>query len=416
MNRRTPIALAVAALAAILAAAFLGRSSQPQREDPAAAPSGWLVPALRERVNDVTRLTLTGAGDKALVTLERADGAWKLSERGGYPIDTSKLRSFLLKLADAREVEAKTANPEKYAILGVEDVAKPDAKGVQVELAGLGEPVRLIVGNTAPKGEGTYVRRADDAQSWLVTAALSPEREPAGWLAKDLADLAADRFESVEVTPTQGKPFRIAKAHEGDANFQLADIPKGRTAAAEFTVNEPANALSHLNFDDVAPAAQAEPPENAIHARFAAFDGLVVAATAWEHEGKHYLRLEASSDEAHAARHIEAAQAKAKADYEAELAKAEAAPKAPTEDGGDKPAAEATPAADAPVKPLAVSDPGKDRDERLAHLDKEVRELQARFTGWTFTVPTWKYANFDKKLDDLLLPLEDKPAPAGKGK
>ena len=64
---------------------------------------------------------------------------------------------------------------------------------------------------------------------------------------------------------------------------------------------------------------------------------------------------------------------------------------------------------DAPVKPLAETDPAKDRQNRLADLDKQVAELNARFDGWTFVLPAYKYANFTKPIADLLKPVEAKP-------
>jgi hypothetical protein len=68
---------------------------------------------------------------------------------------------------------------------------------------------------------------------------------------------------------------------------------------------------------------------------------------------------------------------------------------------------------DGPIKPLAVSDAGKDRENRLAALNKEVAELNARFGGWTFVLPAYKYANINKSMEDLLKPLEEKKtAPA----
>jgi hypothetical protein len=38
------------------------------------------------------------------------------------------LRSFLLKLADARRIEAKTSRKESHAALGVEDISDSNAE------------------------------------------------------------------------------------------------------------------------------------------------------------------------------------------------------------------------------------------------------------------------------------------------
>lgn len=402
MNQKTLIGLAVAALIAIVVAIVLNQRSQPRSEG--ATQTQYLAPELREHVNDVSKLVVTGAENKVVATLERGANGWTLAEKGGYAVDTGKLRELLLKLADATLVEQKTANKDKYAVLGVEDVDAKDAKGLKVELGGLAQPLALIVGTANARGGGSFVRRAGEAQSWLASTALNLPKTAADWLKKDLADVPATRIESVAITHADGKSFKVAKAAEGDANFTLADVPKGREVGSEFTVNGLASTLAGLRFDDVVPAKDAAPEANATKARYAAFDGLVVDATAWEKDGKHYAQFKASLDAAQADKGIAAAQAKAKADFDTATAAAEAAKasKDPQPEG----------AKDAPIKPLSVSDPAKDREQRLVALNKEVADLNAHFDGWTYQLPAHKYANIDKPLDDLLKPVEEKKAAA----
>lgn len=398
MNQKTLIGLVIAALVALVAAIALNHAGKPQREG-SSEVSNWLAPELRDHVNEVSRIVVTGAGDKTIATLERGPNGWGLAEKGGYAVDTGKLRAFLLQLAEARLVEQKTTSKDKYALLGVEDVAAADAKGVQVELDGLAGPFKLIVGSAGANGGGTFVRRADDAQSWLASGALTVEKNAADWLKKDLLDIAAERIETVTLTPANGSSVSVRKDAAGDANFTLADIPKGREAGSEYTVNGLASTLADLRFDDVVPAADAVPDNTALKARYATFDGLVVDVTAWEKDGKDHARFVATLDPAQAEQGIAAAQAKTKAEFESASAQE-------ANDGK---------AADEPIKPLAVSDPGRDREDRLAALNKQVADLQARFKDWTYVLPAYKYANMDKKLDDLLKPVEAKaPAAAPK--
>lgn len=401
MNQKTLIGLAAAAIVAIVAAIALNHSNRPSNgtvENPT-----WLVPALRDHVNDVSKLVLTGAENKVLATLERGANGWTLAQKGGYPVDTGKLRALLLKLADARRLEQKTSSKDKYAVLGVEDVAAKDAKGIEIEVDGLAQPLKLIVGNADPRG-GTYVRVADDAQSWLASGALTVDRTAADWLHKDLADIAATRIASVAITHADGSRVAISKNAEGDANYVLADVPKGREAGSEFAINGLASALAGLRFDDVLPAAEAAPADKPLKARYATFDGVVVEVTAWEKDGKDQAQFVASLDAAQADKGIATAQAKVKADYDAATA-----PDATRKEGEKA-------SADVPAKPLAASDPAKDREERIAALNKQVAELNARFNGWTYVIPAYKYANINKSVSDLLKPLEDKADAAAKAK
>ncbi len=401
MNQKTLIGLGVAALVAIGAAVALNHSNRPQSGQ--AEASAYLVPELRDHVNDVAKVVVTGADSKVVATLERGANGWTLAEKGGYPADTGKLRAFLLKLADARRVEQKTSNKDKYALLGVEDVAAKDAKGLQVELDGLAKPLVLVVGNADPRG-GTYVRVAGQPESWLVSASLTVDKSGADWLRKDLADIAAARIAAVAITHADGSKVVIAKNAESDANYVLADVPKGREAGSEFAINGLAAALAGLRFDDVVAAKDAPPPEQALKARYATFDGIVVDVTAWEKDGKSYAQFAASLDAAQADKGIAAAQAKAKADYDAESAAADAAKKEGKAD-----------AAVTPVKPASIDDAAKDRETRLAALNKDVADLGTRFSGWTYVLPAYKYANINKSMSDLLKPLDDKKAaPAAK--
>lgn len=405
MNQKTLMALAIAALLAIIAAVALNRGNRPSSEDRAESTS-WLAPALRDHVNDVNRVVVTGAGNKTVATLEHGKDGWTLEEKGGYAIDTGKLRAFLLSLADARLIEQKTSNKEKYAALGVEDVAAQDAKGLQVELDGLAQPLKLIIGTANPRG-GTFVRRAGEDTSWLASGTLSVEKSAADWLRKDLTDIAAERIASVAISHPDGSVVRISKPAQADSNFTLADIPKGREAGSEYTVNALASTLAGLHFDDVLPAKDAAPPDTALKAHYTTFDGLLIDVTAWESDGKHEAQLTASLDAAQADKHIALAQAKAKSDFDAATAAAASSK--------DAKAAE-----NAPIKPLAVSDAAKDHADQLAALNRQVADLNARFNGWTFVLPAYKYENINKSISDLLKPQENAKAassaknPAGK--
>jgi len=383
MNQKTLIGLAVAALFAIVIAIVVNHANRPQSEAGGEKETAYLVPALKDHVNDVDKVVITGAESKPVATLTRGANGWSIAEKNGFAADTGKLREFLLKLADAKLVEQKTSSKEKYAALGVEDVADKDAKSVEIELGGLQKPVKVIIGNANQHG-GTFVRRAGEAESWLASGSFSVDKKTDSWLRKDLTDIAATRIASIDITRPDGKTVRLAKAAEGDANFKLADVPKGREAGSDYAINGPASTLGGLKFDDALPAKDAPPAEKPLKARFATFDGLIVDVTAWDKDGKDYAQFSASEDEKTASAHVDATLAKAKSD-------------------------EATKPADAKAE-TSAADPAKERDAKLAALKKEADDLNARFKDWTFVLPAYKYAAINKAPDDFLKPLEDKNA------
>lgn len=403
MNAKTLLGLLIAAIVAIVAAVFLNHGEQPRRD--VAASDRYLAPELRGHVNDVAKVVVTAAGGKTIATLVRGAKGWSVTERHGFPADTGKLRGFLLKLADAKLVEPKTSDKDRYSALGVGDVAGKDAKGTEVELDGLAKPLKIIIGNPETRSQGTFVRIPGEAQSWLASGDLAVPRTTADWLARDLVDIAGKRITDVTITHPKGGNVHTHKAAPGDPNFTLLDIPKGREATSAFAPNGPSSALANLRLEDVQPATGAPPPADAIKARYLTFDGVVVDATAWSgSDKKDYVTLAASLDAQQADQHIAGEQASAKSNYEQQLAAATTAESQKAAGGDSKIPAPAA----KPVEPLAVSDPGKDRTDKLAAINKEIASMNATFSGWTFEIAPYAFANMSKSLDDLTKPIEKK--------
>lgn len=390
------IRIAIAAVVALLLAVWAGSSREPVESLGSGEP---LVPGLAEGINEVRALKITGAASLPIASLNRGENGWTVAEKNGHPADVAKIREFLLKLAEATVLEAKTSDPNNYAKLGVEEVSATEAKGALVEIEGLKAPVRLVIGNFNARGaEGTYVRRADEAQSLLAKGSFAVDKVAANWLVRDIADIASTRVREVAIE-SQGKMLRVAKERAEDANYRVLDIPRGREQASDFVANGLASVLSGLRFDDVLPLAAAEPgTARTWQSTYTMFDGLVIEASAWEVDGKDYARFGARIDEAAATAALEAAQAADAARYEAGKAEVEAANKAALE---KDPKADQVPV---PEAPLAVSDPAKDREQRLAALRKEADDFNARTRDWTYVIPAFKFANMNKTLDDMLKP------------
>lgn len=403
MNAKTLYALIAAALIALIAAVLINSSKKPVSES--AEQTKMLLPDLRAHVNEINAITLTGAEGNVLTTLKRGDSGWVVVEKSNYPADLAKVREFLLKLADATLIEQKTSNPKLYADLGVDDVKNKDAKGVLVALDGLKQPVRLIVGNfNGAGGGGTFVRRDGDAQSWLAKGNLTVEKTTANWEQRELGDIPAARIKQVTLTATDGKTLRVYKDQPTDSNFKVADVPKGREVSSDFVANNLGAALASLRVDDAVAAKDQPPGDKVYKAAYVAFDGLVVDTVAWEKDGKYYAQFAVKSDPAQADVQVKADQEKAKADYDTRAAIM----------GAKKP--DDKPKTDAPQpvleKPLAMTDPAKDRDERLAALNKEVESLNKKFSGWTFVLPSYKFSSFNKTMDEMLKPLDQKKSDA----
>jgi hypothetical protein len=383
INWKVIMGLGAAAALAIIAVSVVSYQRRPHSDISRA--NVYALPELRDRVNDVQGITLTVAEDKPVVTLEKTDEGWAVKEKGDYPADTGKLRELLLKLADASLLEPKTANKQRYPELGVEDVTAKDAKGVKVSLEGLGKPVQLIIGQFSAKAGGTFVRRPEDQHSWLAKGNLTTERDPLKWLDESLVDISADRIAEIILTKPGGKTVRLFKEPADEGNFKLADVPAGREPAEQAGLSGPASALAGLSLLDVASRKSTQAPGDdlVLMAGYRTVDGLKLDIWAWKQDDKHYARLTVALEQAQAEARIQSDQAKAKADFEA---KQKSDTKA--------------------VPPLSVSDPGKDREQRLAQLASEAGTLSQRFDERVFVIPADQYDKMDKSVEDFLKPLE----------
>lgn len=280
--------LAVAAVVAVGGAAasmFTG----PGRGDNVMA-SGRIFPALAGQINDVAAVTV--ARKDETVTLKRVNDAWVVADKSDYPADFKKVRALLVDLAQMRPLEEKTSSPALFSSLELEDLSTPDAKSTLVTLKdGAGKDLLAIyigkqrfgrgpAAGGANAGDGTYIRKAGDNQSWLAQAKLSPDKGSLAWLDKAIVNVARERVASAVVVQPEGDQVKVEKAKATDKDFKLdGKIPAGQKIKSEWDVNQVASPLDLLDLDDVRPAAQTPAPSRAAYAEYRTFDGLVVRAT-----------------------------------------------------------------------------------------------------------------------------------------
>lgn len=290
MSRRALLALlgSLAALAIVVGVALVG-------ERPTGGDESLLFPGLKASLNDIRRVVVTGPGSEVIATLERGADHWTVAGRNNHPADTGRIRKNLLALADARIVEEKTSNPGYYARLGVQDIGAEDAGGVQLTLSGDKEIASVIVGQSPSGGpEYSYVRRAGEPVSWLVTGHFDLGKTGGEWLDRSLTDIPAERIASITIIhPDQGtlrivrrEPPADAATADAATDFEIRDIPAGREPAYPGVANTVAAALADLQLEDVQTRdTLGTAPGKPIVARFVTTDGLVVETSAWRLNG-----------------------------------------------------------------------------------------------------------------------------------
>ncbi len=370
MNSRHVSILAIVALLAVLAAFW----STSIRDNGRATANAYLVPGLNENINNVSELRVITAGGNTSATLRKTDSGWVVVERAGYPADAGKLRKSLLDLANARLVELRTSNPELYGRLGVEDIASEDAQGVRIEIDGLEQPVAIIIGNPESGRSATNVRHADAEATWLVTGALSLEKEPTQWLNKTLLEVPRDRVYTAHIRHPDGTEVRIHKDEPGGGDFVVDNMPAGRELKYATVANGIGAAIIALAMEDLIPASDFEPEGEPVHIEYRTFDGMAIAIDAFAKGlNDRYLKVGLAYD----ARLVE------------ELAARQAVAAGPAE-GSE----ETGPSAGTPEEPaLEPADP------------KEIQAINDRLRGWVFKVSNFRYDQLTKTMEDLLSPV-----------
>jgi len=388
MKSRTLLAL-VAAIVVLVALAFAVSVSQRPDE----SGGGLLLPGLKAQINDVGRIVVRGGGDKTIATLKRDEDGWVVSERYDYPADVGRIRKNLIALSEARKLEEKTANPELYDRLKVEDIEKPNAGGVRLDLDAGGKATSVIIGETGVGGgDRAYARRPGEEKSWLVSGAFELSPETGDWLDRHVTDIAASRVHTVTIIRPNGPTLTVEKATAEGTDFTVQGVPAGRDLAFPGVGNAIGAALAGLSFDSVEPLAGFSPGDaKPVVARFETFDGLVVEASTWRLPGGARVRFSAKADEALAQR---------------------LAPPAPASGPTSGTETKPTNASGAEAKPATAAARAEPQRKSFAEVGTEAAQLQARLASWVYTLPEYKVEQLTKKPEDLLQPkTKKKPAP-----
>lgn len=357
MSRRSLLYLGIA-LVVLAVLVFVG-----QRRDRTETTTGAaIVPGLEAALNDVERVTLVKAGGATVATLERRDGDWVVAEKSGYPADVGKLRRNLLALAEAKILETKTANPEFYDRLGVVDVSSAEATGISVAASAPGKELPAVILGDVEGSKYRYARRANETQSYLLDRDPNFSTSTTQWLAATIVDVRGDRVQQVTIKHPDGETVTVSKSERGAANFEVANVPKGRELLYAGVANVIGNALRELNLEDVETAAAAEGDERPVEVEFKTFDGLVVQIKGLERDDAAWVTFTASADPEQAARFAPA----------------------PAEGAAQADASSAEP---------AVADPAA-----------EAAEINGRVGAWRYKIAGYQYDQMTRRMADLLKP------------
>lgn len=367
MNRNRFLALVSATLAAVVLVVLLDR---PESTRPEATPA-TLLSGLNEAVNDIAAIDIVAPGGATAVRLRRDRERWRVAEKDGYEADFAQVVSFLRTLAEAGVEAPKTDNPEWYSRLGVQALDAPDATGRRIDF-----PDRdidsVIIGQTDPTGQGSYARRAGQAQSWLLDEVVEVPVDPVAWLEPGIMDIPAADIARVVIRHADGEIVRLDRAGDEDPVFVLRDVPEGREAGGEWKRNAIANGLRGLNLEDVR-GFEPPVPDDATRVLFTTTDGLNFVADLFEREEAYWVHFTVSAENPATPAEDESAADAGNADTGATP-------------GGDEDAAPDGEASERLVDAVAVDD---------------------RLSPWMFAITERRYNDLTQRKEDLLEPVEE---------
>lgn len=299
MSPKAFLILAVVALVSVVGAG-LAVSLQPQYQS-SREVGNKVFPNLMDRVDSVARIEIIHP-EKTL-NVRRQGSEWVLAEADDYPAQSKTVNKALLNLAQLELYDPKTATPELFEKLWVDDPHRKGGQAKQVTLFDADGKViqQVVVGRTkfaveGSTGGGVYLRRPNENQSWLAKGDLDIAYEPRDWFDRAFMEVDSKRFKRISIRHPDGGEIRIVKADPKAEHFGIENLPQGRKLKSESEADDYALVFSGFRVDDVVAAAKKPfPPGQTLEANFETFDGLTVKARLYVEDKVHWMTFEAAT-------------------------------------------------------------------------------------------------------------------------
>ena len=258
-------------------------------------------PGLLDRINEVAMIEIQT--DNGSTIIERADSGWKMTNKGGYPVQAEKARLTAIGFGELTFTEPKTAREDRYKRLGVSapGTGDPKAKLVTLKNTDGEEMAQLIVGkrrdsrlSTQP---GYYVRLPGEAQSWFAPAAFEIPDNAAFWLEPRIIHVNAKRIAQITTVQPDGDTLVIAKETPQSPHFEFKNLPPGKELKGEAVADDMDTIVTAIDLVDVQPESEVTFSENAWHTDIKTFDGLDIRFDIVMRGEEPWVRLSAKAGE-----------------------------------------------------------------------------------------------------------------------
>jgi len=238
-------------------------------------------PDLVERINDVAAIEIFSPDERFTISGE-AD-SWGIAEKKNYAVQRKNVRDFIISLANLKLVESKTARPERYSRLEVEDVDQEDAESRSVVVFDKSgnELANAIIGRRkyflyVDGRGGTYIRRAGEARSWLAEGEINFGTRSHDWLDRLVPLVERDELQEIQIIQPTLETLVVRKEAVEEENYAVLNAPADRELKTVTEADRLGFVPEKFEFDDVLPVGEIsfEGPRHI--ARYTTFDGLEI--------------------------------------------------------------------------------------------------------------------------------------------
>ena len=215
---------------------------------------------------DISTVEIQGVSDS--VTLTKKDGAWTVTQRDGYPANSSSVNDLLRTLTELKVTRGMEAGPSFAPRFGMNESATnaedrgltatfKDATGNELAKVSLGKNIESGADANPMGGAmsvGRYIRNHADESGFYAVSEMFPSvsAEAPRWLADDF--ISPEKIKSITLSEKGSDKTAWKLTRDGeDAEFKL-DGAVG-SEVLDTTATAPLKSLfSYVRFEDVVPA------------------------------------------------------------------------------------------------------------------------------------------------------------------
>lgn len=234
-----------------------------------------LASGLKEQLYDIKRIEISHKNQN--VTLHQDGNLWVIKQKKNYPANIEMIRKIVVSLSSSALIEKKTKLKNHYFKLGLDD---PSAIRM-ILFADSNEKhiADIYIGNYTDTLDGTYIRRAEESQTWLTSGDLTIESKPSRWLDREFLSIERSRIRNFVIVHPQGETVKITRNTKFQTDYILENNPSGKKIVSQYNVNTLPSVLENLQLKNVIPSEDfIFKKDKTIVATLQTFDGLEIVA------------------------------------------------------------------------------------------------------------------------------------------